>query len=49
MSLEAFFDIVDVTSTPTTLVVDSKGNVIEGPIRGSYGKYAIEELIKKNL
>ena len=46
---ETFFDIVDVTSTPTILVVDSKGNVIEGPVRGSYGKYAIEELIKKNL
>ena len=41
--------LTDVVSTPTVIWVDSEGNIVDGPQRGSYGKEGTAELIKKNL
>ena len=44
-----FRSLIDVVSTPTVIWVDSEGNIVDGPQRGSYGKDGTAELIEKNL
>ena len=44
-----FRSMIDVVSTPTVIWVDSEGNIVDGPQRGSYGKDGTAELIEKNL
>lgn len=44
-----FRSMIDVVSTPTVIWVDSAGNIVDGPQRGSYGKDGTAELIEKNL
>ena len=44
-----FRDLIDVVSTPTILYVDSQGNIVDGPTRGSYPKDMTAQIIEGNL
>lgn len=41
--------LVEVTSTPTILYVDSEGNIIDGPSRGTYLEDIMRGIIEGNI
>jgi hypothetical protein len=44
-----FLGLIDVYATPTTLFVDSEGNVVDGPSAGAYPKDMLTGIIEGNL
>lgn len=46
---QTYRDLIEVVATPTTIYVDSQGNIVDGPARGSYPEDMMKGVIEGNL